>query len=412
MFGLKRKTEKRSTPQIVQLGSPQWAELLQTSGYTRLADNPDVQSAVNTIAELVSSMSIHLLENTDKGDKRVNNELSRLIDVSPSKGMTRKTWLTKIVRDLYLYGDGNSLCQIIAQPGSDYLSELRPLDMMNVSYIYDSQSSDLRVRYGNKEMDSAQLVHFLINPDPRYPLIGHGFDTILNTTLNNLAQAAKTKSVFMSGKYMPNIIIKVDSDSEALSSDAGRDEVKNKYIGHSDGLEPWVIPADLLEVQQVKPLTLQDIALNEGVEIDKKTVAGLFGVPAFLLGVGDFNREEYNNFVNTRIAGLGQMIAQALTRDVLISTSWYFRFNPRSLYQYDLTELVNAGKEMVDRTAMRRNEWRGWVGLPPDDEMEDLITLENYVPTDKLGAQAKLKGGDDNGETNRSDQDGGLPSGD
>ncbi|WP_225047418.1 phage portal protein [Lacticaseibacillus kribbianus] len=406
MFGLKRKTEKRSTPTIVQLGSPQWSELLQTSGYTRLADNPDVQSAVNTIAELVSSMSIHLLENTDKGDKRVNNELSRLIDVSPSKGMTRKTWLTKIVRDLYLYGDGNSLCQIVVQPGSEYLSELRPLDMANVSYIYDSQTADLRVRYGDKEMDSAQLVHFLINPDPRYPLIGNGFDTILSTTLNNLAQAAKTKSVFMSGKYMPNIIIKVDSDSDALSSDEGRTEVKNKYIGHSDGLEPWIIPADLLEVQQVKPLTLQDIALNEGIEIDKKTVAGLFGVPAFLLGVGDFNREEYNNFVNTRIAGLGQMIAQALTRDVLISSNWYFRFNPRSLYQYDLAELVNAGKEMVDRTAMRRNEWRGWVGLPPDDDMESLITLENYVPTAQLGDQAKLKGGDSNGEKNQSDENG------
>lgn len=413
MFGLKRKTEKRSAPQIVQVGSPEWSDLLAGgSGYTRLADNPDVQSAVNTIAELVSSMSIHLLQNTDKGDKRVSNELARIIDVSPAKGMTRKTWLTKIIRDLYLYGDGNSLCQIIVQPGSDYLSELRPLDMAQVSYIYDSQSADLRVRYGDQELDSSQLVHFIINPDARYPQIGHGFDSVLRTTLQNLAQAAKTKSVFMSGKYMPNIIIKVDSDSEALTSDEGRDEVKNKYIGHSNGLEPWVIPADLLEVQQVKPLTLQDIALNEGVEVDKKTVAGLFGVPAFLLGVGDFDKEEFNNFVNTRIAGLGQMIAQALTRDVLISSQWYFQFNPRSLYQYDINTLVSAGTQLIDRTAMTRNELRGWVGLEPRDDMEDLITLENYVPTDKLGDQAKLKGGDDNGQTNGTDETSGVSSGD
>jgi len=400
VFRLNKKKQERST-QIVQMGTPQWQELMAgASGYSRLADNPDVQSAVNTIAELVSSMSIHLLENVENGNKRVDNELARLIDVNPSKGMTRKTWLTKIIRDLYLYGDGNSVCQIIVQPGSYYLSELRPFDMANVTYVYDDKNNEMSYRYGNKEFSSAQVVHFMINPDERYPLFGHGFDRSLQSTLNNLNQAAKTKSAFMRGKYMPNIIIKVDSDSEELASKAGREKVKEKYLDSDNSLEPWIIPADMLDVQQVKPLTLQDIALNEGVEIDKKTVAGLFGVPAFLLGVGDFNKEQFNNFVNTKIAGLGQMIAQALTRDVLINKSWYFQFNPRSLYQYDLTELINAGSQMVDRNSMSRNEWRGWIGLEPRDDMEELLSLENYIPADKLGEQNKLKGGDDDGETN------------
>jgi hypothetical protein len=48
---------------------------------------------------------------------------------------------------------------------------------------------------------------------------------------------------------------------------------------------------------------------------------------------------------------------------------------------------------MVDRMAMRRNEWRDWVGLPPDADMEELLALENFIPADRLGDQKKLNGG-------------------
>jgi len=118
------------------------------------------------------------------------------------------------------------------------------------------------------------------------------------------------------------------------------------------------------------------------------------------MGVGKFDKAEYNNFVNTRIMSIANVISQTLTRDVLISPNLYFKLNPRSLYSYDLTEMVGAGGEMVKMNAMRRNELRNWVGLDPDDEMEELIVLENYLPQDKLGDQKKLKGGDIDGEEN------------
>lgn len=386
-----KKKQKRSLNEAeIALASAGWLD--DAVGYVKLSDNPEVKMAVDKIADLVSNMTIHLMENTDKGDKRVKNELSRKLDVNPYRHMTRKNWLYKIVSDLLLYGDGNSIVHIGMD--GDFIGELTPFPMQGISY--ESINGDYLINYNNKKYHPDEVIHFVINPDPLYPYKGTGYRVALRDLTKNLQQATKTKNSFMSGKYMPNIIVKVDALNEELTSEDGRESVKNKYLKSTNAGEPWIIPAELLEVQQVTPLSLKDIAINESVELDKKTVAGLLQIPSFFLGVGDFDKAEYNNFINTRIYSIGQVISQTLTRDLLFSPSLYFKLNPRSLYSYDLNDMVSAGTQLVDRNTMRRNELRDWIGLTPDDEMTELLILENYLPADQLGNQKKLKGGDDN----------------
>lgn len=390
-FWKRRKKQKRSSLMIpIAFGN------VDQLGYIKLSEHPDIISGVNKIADLVSNMTIHLVENTEKGDKRIKNELSRKIDIEPCRNMTRKTWLYKIVRDLLLFGDGNSVVHISIDPTTGLIDNLKPFPMQLVTFE-DTEDGYL-INYDGVLYTPDEVIHFVINPHPIYPYRGTGYRVALKDIAKNLTQANKTKNNFMSGKYMPNLIVSVDAMTEELASKEGREKVLEKYLDETEGGRPWIIPADLIKVEQVTPLSLNDIAIIEGMELDKKTVAGILGVPAFFLGVGEFNKEEYNNFINTRIYSIGQTIAQTLTRDILINPNWYFRLNPRSLYSYDLDELVEAGTKMVDRNAMRRNELRDWVGLDPDEEMEELIVLENYIPADKLGDQNKLKGGENEGE--------------
>lgn len=393
----RKRSKSRST--VNMINHSDLGIIFEGDGYVPLARNPDVILAVNKIADMVSNMTIHLMENTDKGDIRIKDGLARKIDINPCEHMTRKTWIFKIVRDLLLYGDGNSVLHVEYDPVTDYILNLRPFPMDEVSFKVNDLS--YVIIYKGIEYQPDDVVHFAINPDPGHAYIGTGYRLALRDIVRNLNLATQTKKGFMSGKNVPSLIVKVDSSSDELGSQEGRDRIAKKYLSTSQSGEPWIIPDALMEVEQVKPLTLKDIALNESVEIDKKTVAGLLGVPAFILGVGDFNKEEYNNFVNTTVMSIATTITQTLTRDLLTSNNRYFKFNPRSLYSYDITELSTVAQQMTNSAAMRRNEWRDWVGMTPDPEMDDIIVLENYLPQEELGNQSKLnkEGGNTDAET-------------
>lgn len=359
-------------------------------GYTSLAHNPEVITAVNKIASLISSMTIHLMENGENGDVRVKDGLSAKMDINPWKYGTRKTLIHTLVRSMLLEGDGNSfaLVEHTLYDGQEYIGNIKPIPPSQAAMVPDGDGYSVMI--GGSEYEHENILHFLVNPDPEQPWRGTGFRVSLRDVTNNLKQAAATEKGFMESKWKPSVIVKVDALTEEFSNPEGRKRLLESYIETNQAGEPWLIPADQFQVEQVRPLSLADLALSDVVTLDKRTVASVLGVPPFLLGVGDFSVEEWNNFISSTIMPIAKGIEQELTQKVITSRGRYFRFNIRSLYAYDVTQLSQVGTSLFEHGLMVGNEVRDWVGLAPLEGLDNLLILENYIPVDKAGDQKKL----------------------
>lgn len=386
----KKRNKTRAEPTSVWMCSSDAFEILSCQGYTSLAHNPEILSGVKRIAELVGSMTIHLMENTEKGDIRIHNELARKIDIDPYSATTRSIFIQWIVKTMML--NGNAI--VLPRTRRGILLDLRPVPPGMCSLI-PRGTWDYDVEINGGTYDPEEVLHFVENPGELYPWRGDGYRVQLKDVANNLKQAAATQKGFMESKWKPSLIIKVDADSEQFSNPTARRKILDEYTGTTEAGEPWILPAEQFQVEQVKPLTLSDLALSDMVEIDKKTVASILGIPSFVLGVGDFKRDEWNNFINTKIMNTAQTIQQEMTKKILLKPEWYFRFNPRSLYNYDLRDIASIANDEYVRGIMTGNEVRDWIGMAPLDGLDDLVILENYIPRGMIGDQNKLQGGEE-----------------
>ena len=370
------------------------ADTLAVPGYTRLIDSPDVLAAIGGLADIISNATIQLMRNTDDGDVRVRNQLARFMDISPWRHGTRKDLISWIVWTMLTTSTGSAF--LLPHTERGLLSELEP--MPGAYALSDDNGLTYYVMWQGRSYTSDSVLHFKRWPDPAQPWQGIGLRISLRDVTANLRQAAATKKGFMSDKWKPSVIVKVDALADEFADEAGRKRLVDQYMSGSSAGEPWVIPAELMEVQQVKPLSLTDLAIKDSVELDKREVASLVGVTPYMVGVGSYSDAEHNHMIRTTAVTISNIICQELTRKLLISEEMYFQMSTRRLYSYTLQELASVADDQYIRGLMDGNEARDWLGLSPRKGLNELVILENYIPRGMIGNQKKLEGGDGNAE--------------
>jgi len=329
------------------------------------------------------------MSNTEKGDIRVVNELSRAIDINPIGTMTRSHWMEAIVMNLLLYGEGNSIVWPHTWGGN--LVSLEPIAASRVTLMPgENMYRDYKIQIDGVNHDPSNMLHFVHNPDKTFLWKGRGLRVSLQEIAQNLKQAAATEKGFMESKWKPSLIVKVDAMAKEFADRAGREKLRADYLETGEAGAPWIIPAQQFEVEQVKPLSLSDLALSDMVKIDKRTVASIVGVPAFVLGVGEYNRAEWNTFVQTTVRSICLEISQELTRKIILSPKMYLKFNTMNLLDWDIKEISSVFGALSDRGIVDGNEVRDRLGMSPRDGLDELRILENYIPYDMSGQQKKL----------------------
>ena len=361
---------------------------IKCSGYTSLADNPEVYIACRRIAMLISSMPIMLMENGDSGDIRIHNELSRKLDIDPNNNMTRRTFIEAIVMNMLLHGRGNAVVQVKTRRG--YIDNMVPVPASKVSFNPTTDGKSYVIYINGKTYKPNEVLHFVDNPDRYYPWKGQGITVLLKDVANNLKQAAATKKGFMSSKWKPSVIVKVDSLTDEMSDPDKRKKLMEEYVEAQEVGEPWLIPADQFDVTTVKPLSLADLAISDSVEIDKRTVAMIIGVPPFLLGVGDYDKEAWNNWISSWVRIIAQEIEQELTKKLILNPKWYWKFNILSLMDWDIKTIADVFGGLSDKGFITGNEVRDRIGMSPLEGLDELRILENYIPMGMIGQQGKL----------------------
>lgn len=387
IFSKFKKREKPTTPIALWLNDN---EDFCVSGYTSLDKNPEIMTACRRIAELIGSMTIHLMSNTQRGDVRIVNELSRTIDITPISTMTRSHWMEAIVMNMLLYGEGNSV--VWPHTWDGLLRSLEPIAASRISFLPmpENPYRYYRILIDGQAHDPESMLHFVHNPDKYYLWKGRGITVSLREVADSLKQAEATKKGFMKSKWKPSLIVKVDAMTEEFSGVEGRKKLREDYLETGEAGAPWIIPAQQFDVQEVRPLSLSDLAIADTVTLDKRTVASICGVPPFVLGVGEYDQKAWNSFIQNTVRPICTNIAQELTRKLIINPKWYLKFNVRSLMDWDLTQLYQVYGGLTDRGIVTGNETRDILGMSPLDGLDELTVLENFIPMDMIGNQSKL----------------------
>lgn len=377
--------KEAETKSAIDVNSPRFLEMMRgASGGGNAMRVSAVYSCVKVLSESISNLPVNLY--TVQGDIRTKkpSQLDRLVSQQPNDSMTASELWSYVVASVCLHGNAYVY---VTRTSTGRVVELLPVPASNVSiHTNNKRGVTYTVTTGKEgesktiQMTSKNLLHFK-------SLTLDGYTGISPIAYNSAvidgssAAVGFANSVYANGST-PRGVLEV----EGSLSDEAFENLRASW-GATHGGEANANRVAILESGvKFSPISMSphDVQLLESRKYSRSEIAGLFRVPAHM--IGDLDKATYSNiaeqgaeFHRYSLAPWLTMIQQRLNMTLTAGGNEQFRFDISELIRGDIEAEVAAYSKLLEIGVLNPNEVRGKFGMSPREGGDEYISQTNNL---------------------------------
>ena len=336
--------------------------LLYDGVKTYVSDNMAMQlSAVYRAVDLISNAVAMLPITLFASGRRVENELSYLINYEPNFISTHFQLFKTIVIDILQ--KGNAFLWV-RRDGRDMVEELRYLKPEDVTILYNEATNRkrFRIKYSATDLDSDEIIHFM-----NYTEDGVKGISVLSKARRSLGIAEASENTAKNYFEKGGAITGVLSGKTPLNN-TQKEEIRTQWkeIMACDEGGVAILGSDMT----FQPITISasDAQLLETRHFNVEEITRFYSVSPTLLG--DLTKSSYATFEATsldfltnslqpRLTNIEQELnLKLLTRNEKQYGKMHFAFETEDLLRCTKTEMASYYKDMINNGVMSVNEVR------------------------------------------------------
>lgn len=360
-----RRAERRGLPdpQVVDAS----ALLFQGNKVSMSPEKALQLSAVYRAVDLISNAVAMLPITLFSAGKRIDNDLSYLINYEPNYISTHYQLFKLIMIDVLQ--KGNAFCLVI-RDSRDQIEELRYVKPETVKILYNEETNRKRFKLKNgEEYDDSDMLHFM-----NLTLDGVKGLSVLSSARHSLGIAYASENTASNYFEKGGAITGVLSGKTMLSNEQ-KEQVRTQWkeiMACEDG-GIAILGADMT----FTPITVSaaDAQLLETRHFNVEEIARFYGISPTLLG--DLTKSSYATFEATSLDFLTNClqprltnVEQELNRKLLLRREkqigkMHFAFETEDLLRCTKTEMAQYYRDMINNGVMSVNEVRRKIDFEP-----------------------------------------------
>ena len=386
---MKQKDKANATPQEASGGLTFLQKIMGDSDDGSTLSEVTYLTCLKTLSEAMGKLPVSL---EDGEHNRINNDVARLLSVSPNGRQTSAEFFTALEFARNHYGNGFAYCR---WDNRGKLKGLYPLDPRQVTVWVNNtdELTDLPYYYTYLDIKSGNT--YMIMPDDMIHvkswltdgethLTGRAIHSILNNYFVGNKQSQKFLNNLYNNGLQANLVIKYVGD---LSTE--KKKMVLKELSNLAGMDTQERAIPIPVGWDIHPLDLKltDAQFLEIRKYSSLQVAAAFGIkPNFL---NDYDKSSYSNaaaqnlsFYTDTLLYIIALYEQEFSRKLLttdeLNKGIRVHFNFSVILRTDPSTQAQALATYVTNGIYKVNEAREKAGLPPIENGDTVIVNGSY----------------------------------